>query len=322
MNKKGFTLIELLIVSLMTGIVLSAVYVTYTRLYSGAKQLSKITESNIENIMSSEMIRIDIGSAGLGLGKYEETSDGDFLYPVGWDNETKALQIFTTYDRAEPRSYGWIMLKCEEQGTECELVDSSDTRESTHFSGLKAIDSLTGRLINFTEDTVSASDYRYAIGYPYDSAAEEQFRTISYYMADTCDNNTRVSSRCAPGTSLICRGNVAMVDCAAGFAVYGGYEENQEIIYDTLENIIDDDPKNLLTLRRLVLHILVQEGQFDRGYNFGDDVITKNLDFDIEGDPMDQITFDIPPDGRKYRWNILTIDARTVNIGDKYESQQ
>jgi len=63
----GFTLIELLVVILLIGFVLMATSNTFVGLLSGYKQQGKITETNIAGIISLEMLRRDIKSAGYGL---------------------------------------------------------------------------------------------------------------------------------------------------------------------------------------------------------------------------------------------------------------
>lgn len=322
MIKKGFSLIELLVVLVIAGVLVTALYTTYINLYSGTKQLSKISESNIENIISSEIVRVDLSNAGFGLARDEETAAGDTLYPVDWDNGT--LGLFTTYDRLEPRTHGWVLLKCEEEGTDCEIDNDSDRREANHFGGLKVIDTGTNRIIDHDINSVSTLDFRYAVGYPYDAASAEKFRTITYRMAEDCndDGTPDRSARCNPNTAVLCRGTVPVVDCVGGWAVYAGYDDGGDIVYDTLANVIADSPDNLFSLRRLVVYVLVQEGQFDSKFNFGDDEMVKNLDFDAENNALDQLSFPIPANGRNYRWNIMTIDTKTYNIGDKYEAQQ
>ncbi|QAR32071.1 prepilin-type N-terminal cleavage/methylation domain-containing protein [Geovibrio thiophilus] len=321
MRKKGFSLIELLVVLVIAGVLVTALYTTYISLYSGSKQLSKVAESNIENIISSEIIRVDLSNAGFGLARGEETAAGDTLYPVGWDDGT--LQIFTTYDRLEPRTHGWVLLKCEEEGVSCETDNDSDRREAVHFNGLKVIDTGTNRIIEHDLNSVTTLDFRYAVGYPYDTGAAEKFREINYRIADDCDDdgNADISDRCSPNTSVLCRGTVPVADCVGGWAVYAGYDDGGEIVYDTLANVITDDPDNLFNLRRLVLYVLVQEGQFDRNFNFGADEMVKELDFDAEDNALDQLSMPLPDESRNYRWNIMTIDTKTYNIGDKYDNE-
>lgn len=318
MTRKGFSMVEILIVFAMTGIVLSAVYMTYSKLFTGAKQLSKISESNIENIMSGEIVRIDLSCAGIGLGAGELKKDGTTLYPVWW--EDGALQIFSTYDRMEPKSYGWVLMRCSEASSLC-AVSTPDERNPNHFSGIKAIDSLTNKVLDYSLTTGSTSDNKYAIGYPYDPSLDEKFRVLEYFISDDCDKDgySDKSDRCAPGTSVLCRGKNPVVDCVGGFKVFAGYEYGNEIYYNALEKVIDENPNHLFKLRRLVIHLLVQEGQFDKQFRFGTAAMAKELDFELEDNISTHIEFDIPEKGQNFRWNILTIDSKTFNVGDKYD---
>ncbi|MGE4497209.1 MAG: PilW family protein [Deferribacterales bacterium] len=323
--KKGFSLIELLVVMVISGVLITALYATYINLYSGSKTQSKITESIVEGMINSEILRTDLVNTGFGLADEEKvTGTTDDLYPIGWDNGT--FSIRTTYDRLDPRTHGWALLKCESDNASnitCEADNSSGGLGSNPYGGLKVISSLNNREISYSEGSVTAADYYYAMGYPYDPAAADKYITISYRLADDCngDGTPDRSARCSPNTSVLCRNSLPLVDCAAGWRVFAGYEDGGSIVYDTVDNITAaGDEDSFFSLRRLIVYVLVQEGQFDRNFNFGADNMTKDLDFDAEDNLLDRVIFPLPADGRNYRWNIMTIDARTYNIGKKYEN--
>lgn len=323
--KKGFSIIELLVVMVISGVMITALYSTYMNLYSGSKTQSKIAESMIEGIINSEIIRTDLVNIGLGLAKDEKvTGTSDDLYPINWDADNRTLFIHTTYDRLNPKTHGWALFKCESDNASnitCEKDNEQSGLSADSFTSLKMISSLNNKEIDYDEGTVTAADYYYAVGYPYDAAAADKYITVTYRLDDDCngDGTPDRGARCNANTSVLCRNNVALVDCAGGFEIYAGYEEGGNIVYDNLTSIVNDDRSHFFKLRRLIVYVLVQEGQFDRKFNFGADEMVKELGFDAEDSLLDQISFPIPEDGRNYRWNIMTIDARTYNIGKKYD---
>jgi prepilin-type N-terminal cleavage/methylation domain-containing protein len=66
-HEKGYSFVELLIVMLIIGFVLAGGSDMIVSLLRGYKQQSKISETNIEGIISLELLRRDIESAGYGL---------------------------------------------------------------------------------------------------------------------------------------------------------------------------------------------------------------------------------------------------------------
>jgi prepilin-type N-terminal cleavage/methylation domain-containing protein len=66
-REAGFTLIELLITLLLMGLVMTAATDMFVGMMRSYKQQGKVTETNVEGIISLEMLRRDIESAGYGL---------------------------------------------------------------------------------------------------------------------------------------------------------------------------------------------------------------------------------------------------------------
>jgi prepilin-type N-terminal cleavage/methylation domain-containing protein len=315
--RRGFSLVELIFVMAVSGILTVAIYTAYIKLYSGAKQQSKIAESSVESYIGTEILRTDLVNMGLGIAANEVvTGTSNKLYPVGWDNSQEALSIYTTYDRLDPMTHGWRLLKCNNSQI-CEYDDATTGLGTERYAGLKVISSLNNALISPSIGNVSSADFFYAVGYPYDTSKPDKYRTITYRLATDCDADGKsdVAIRCATGTKTLCRNNVPMVDCVAGWKVYGGYQDSEGVTYNTMANISSlNSGANLAKIRRLAAYLLVQEGQYDKEFKFNSDVIKKDLDFDIANDPLDEVQFNIPAGSQNYRWNLLNIDVRTYNV--------
>ncbi len=84
-REAGFSLIELLISMVIMGFVLAATSDMFVGLLRGYKQQSKITETNIEGIISLEMLRRDIESAGYGLPWTVSASYDEAVNPTADD---------------------------------------------------------------------------------------------------------------------------------------------------------------------------------------------------------------------------------------------
>jgi hypothetical protein len=248
---------------------------------------------------------------GLGMAELETDSSGHTVYPVKFDNGT--LSIYTTYNRLDARTHGWVLMKCEDGTPDvCEIDPDDDHRDSDHFDGIKAISSINNQLFNYNMGNVTATDVFYAVGYPYDDTAAEKFVKIDYRLDTDCDGdgNSDLAARCAEGTNVLCRGSVPLLDCVADMQSFGGYDYSGDIVYKPLADISDNDT---FSMKRVVLYALVQEGQMDKGFNYGADNMTIPASFDLK-DEDDEVTLNLPAGGRNYRWNVLTVDIKTYNV--------
>ena len=310
-NNKGLTLIELLITVFITGIAMAAVYTTYINLYSGYKKETKITETQLETLISTEILRTDLQTAGFGIADNETDSGGADIYPYVWDNVAGTFTIYTTYERSDPKTHGWALLACEDNSTShtCEMRE--DYRNVDNYTGLKVISAATNNELDNVTMGSPGSDDLYALGFPYDSSAAEKFKTIQYRLDTDCDGdgNADVGERCDAGVQALCRNGSVVVDCVSNISSYFGYESGGSIVYT--DNIAASD---IMDTKRIVLYLLVQEGQIDNDYNFGLDNVTFTRDFSISGSNTETMQLIGSSSKHKYRWRVHTVEARTVNI--------
>ncbi|WP_022851354.1 PilW family protein [Limisalsivibrio acetivorans] len=311
---KGFSLVELLVVLGISGILITALYTTYIKLYSGYKQGTKIVESQVEGIINSEIIRTDIQNAGFGIGDGEtKTGTTNPLYPIEWDGTN--LTIYSTYNRLDNKTHGYALLKCIDNVTNdiCEI--ESDKRDPAHYDGLKVISTINDNEISYVLGTVTSPDF-YALGFPYDDSGvnPDKYVAIPYFLSKDCngDDVSDLAARCNPNTDVLCRGTVPLVDCVADVRAFAGYIDNAtgDIIYDEFSNIGNSD---LNDVHRFMLYVLVQEGQRDNDFDFGRDTMVGQFNF--SGDNIsDSVSLDLPDGGENYRWNIINVDVKTLNI--------
>jgi len=106
MNKRGFTLVELIVTLFIITVVMGAVYFTYIKLLKGFKNESSKVETQIEKLVGTELIRLDLEHIGYGIAK-DETS-----LIINWDLNNKTLTLRSTINNTRQETLGWFYIDC------------------------------------------------------------------------------------------------------------------------------------------------------------------------------------------------------------------
>jgi len=312
LDNKGLTLVELLVSISIIMIMMSGVYVTYTSLFKGFKRESKIAQSLIDSTINIEIIRTDLINAGFGIATNETYyGTSNKVYPLAYNNATKVLDIYTTYNRRDHKTHGWVLLECEDDTTvhKCQILE--DHRNVDNYTSLKVISAINHEVIDNVSFSTPTTNLMYAIGVPYDSSQTEKFVQVEYKLATDCDGdgNSDVPSRCHPDTKVLCRDTAPVVDCVFDWDVFFGYESSGSIVYTN-----DPSATNTLSMKRVVIYLFFHEGEKDSKFNFGATTYGYTRDFSIAGSTLGTFTLPTANSPEQYRWKMMSIDAKTVNI--------
>ncbi|UCG78221.1 MAG: prepilin-type N-terminal cleavage/methylation domain-containing protein [Nitrospirota bacterium] len=113
-NERGFTLIELMVALVVFLFAISAATTTFLPLVNQYKQQSKVSESQIEEVIGIELLRIDVENAGYGLPWTIYDVGGDSNYNNDWGSinypETDDAQLYNAYDDGPNSSPRGIVL--------------------------------------------------------------------------------------------------------------------------------------------------------------------------------------------------------------------
>lgn len=323
MKKKGMSLIELLVTIAIFTVVMAAVYTTFINLLRGYKQESKIIESQVAELLNTEIIRVDLLNMGLGVADDEVKVDGTTpVYPATYDDTSiKTITINSTYDRNDPKTQGWLLLKCEGSAGSytCDVAKTSDDNaysdwSANYYSGIKVMDTNASYMGEFGDEVTYDNTYTfgdtmfYAMGYPYDSTKTEKFNSVVYTLGTTCGTIT-LPSNCHPSTKMLCRGNDVVAECISDIKFYFGYESGGNIVYT--KALSGDEHR---AVKRAVLYGVVQQGIKDKDYSFEGSAVTFDRDFEVAGSYAESINIPTTNNAGNYRWHLFSVDVKSVNI--------
>ena len=239
----GFTLIELLVVILLIGFVLAATSNTFVGLLSGYKQQSKITETNIAGIISLEMLRRDIKSAGYGLpwgpipmpayleatnSTADDYNDSDPATPnpprailSGLNADGSAYLVLKGMNLAQNAACTkWVLLPPD--SLPLEWFSSTPTHDNFSDDEMVVLISPGSNDANFRTlvDTGPYSAIR-TQSVPYETRIiygvdnddlQMPFNRADYYLNTT--GSVDIPGRCAPGTGVLVKSTIKQSDGA------------------------------------------------------------------------------------------------------------
>ncbi|WP_456438071.1 hypothetical protein [Desulfurobacterium sp.] len=310
--RKALTLLELLVAVFAATMVMSAVYVVYTRLLGTYTQESSYQSSDIKRVLGLEILRQDIENAGLGVGKNETA------IPVEWNMTKNELVLRTLYDILDQKTSGWQIVDCS-SGSAKVLVDRFSPElhvgqavylsiNGTIASGLSSYLTCPGNgtYIVYPAFTVSAP-----------SACSSQYcRGIIYQIL-----NVDVPDYCAAGTGELIREvkgtsqQDPILDCVADFDVRFDWDLNGDGIIEQNERYLPvsaignfsaaDERKRL---KLVTVFIVVQQGRRDVKYKFTNQLRDAGIDFTA------RIRARIGKNWQQYRWKLIKFSVKPMNL--------
>ena len=332
-NKKGFTIAELLVTIFIIGVVLGAAYFTYIKLLKGFKSESSKIETQIENLVGLEILRLDLEHIGYGIPNNETSKI------IDWNGSNLILR--STLNNTDSITRGYLLAKCV-AGT---LEVTYDGRENTSATYVSVIDADTKNFfakgeiqtsgsiqtIGLNGKKVSCTLDKVYIAYPVrqnvyngtangctDSLCEE----ISYTLSQA-----NLINRCNVNTSNLIRkvgpsatSGEPVLNCVADFKVTFDLDTNGDGVIGTSEAdqtslpSTNGDIRN--QLKAINIYILVQEGRYDPNFTYNQAVncsATPGKCININnGNNIQELQ--LPAGYEHYRWKLLMIKVKPMDL--------
>jgi type IV pilus assembly protein PilW len=319
-NRHGFTLIELMITMTIMIIIIGLSGPVYQTILSSVKGNNIESEVYQDFVNNTDLIRLDIEHAGLGIAR-DETS-----LPIEWDEATKALQLRSVLNNTNQTTMGWALLDCTIAN---QTIPSSGTcTGAPYVVNQKKTPCLQSMVLlnsskNFAK-LVTPADLKCpaATGlfaaYPYDSTANDQCATgfcsrITYRLSAV--NGTPASkTACAAGTYNLLRevgtngvGGDTIMDCVADFRVRFDIDNDNNGVLDSKKastlpaaastGALMDQVKNFEII------FLVQVGQRDDKLNSNPNTLVSGVTLSLAG-----VT-----NATNYRWKVIKINGNPMS---------
>jgi len=306
-KRQGITLLELLVAMVITLIVLSAAYFTYINLLKGFKGETVSIGTQMERLIGLEILRLDVEHAGYGIST-DETSP-----IIAWSGSSRTLTVRSTVNSANENTIGWALIDCSGAGSAPSKIsgDTLSNNQTVVFLTLSK---------SFKSNGLygQCPDSGKFLVFPYDSSVSNgcsqqycnsiAFRLSSSQNLKTCNPNTRNLLR------VVGNGNgMPVLNCVADFQVRFDYDSNGDGKIDNSERNLNlssftgtncSGTNDCLrkNLKRVSVYILVQEGKFDRSYSF------------TGSTSVDNVTLSLPQDYTHYRWKVVKLSVKPMNL--------
>jgi type IV pilus assembly protein PilW len=312
-NYKGFSLVEMLMVVAMFGLVLAGVYKLFNDFYKSSKIESKNVETEIEEVLTSNLLEVDIIHAGIGL------ADDLNNKPIEWDGSK--LTIRSVFNATNNKTDGWILVDCDNGSWT--LLASKGNVSAGNFVFLNIVEKKF--VANGTFGVCPANEIM--IGFPYYSGVASGCSTqfcnkITYSLSSTqpikyCSRGTRNLLR-KVGTSS---SGTHIFDCVADFYVNFDYDsDNNSYISANERNVSIPSGDNATVIKKNLkgvnILLLLQEGKKDLDFRFRGTVVNGYFLFSDKDNngacDAGDICFQLPDDYTHYRWKpvILKINPK------------
>ncbi|MDQ7038293.1 MAG: prepilin-type N-terminal cleavage/methylation domain-containing protein [Aquificota bacterium] len=332
--RRGFTLIEILVAVLIVSLILGAAYITYITVIRGFGRETRSAETQIEVAAGLELMRLDIEHAGYGIG--EDQPD----LPLEFDPATNTLTVRSVLnntrlirDTVTGDPIHWSLVECQGPGLIPVVKAGDDITNIPSNTGLVFLGAASRIHVGTTADGTCPGAGVF-VAMPYDTGVAngctDQFcNIIRYFLSGTqnlttCNPNTRNLLRAvgnSPGNPLI--------NCVADVRFTFDVDRDGDGVVDVRDgdfSSLDVNGDTAVTaeevrghLKTVNVYILLQEGGFDRDYNFrnfrtcsvvptdprfsGDCVVTET-----------GVELNLPLDFRNYRWKVLKLSVIAMNL--------
>lgn len=340
--RRGFTLVEFLVAILIVSTILGAAYVTYITILAGFRRETASMETQIETAVGVEIIRLDLEHAGYGIG--EDQPD----LPVEWNNVNNSLIIRSVLnntrlirDTVSDLPVQWSLVECSGAGI-TPVIRAGDRLENLPTgTGLVFLGASSRTYIGETTDGSCPSSGVF-VAIPYDTSVTNgctfQFcNEIAYRLSDTqnlenCNPNTRNLLRAVGGST-----GAPLINCVADVEFTFDIDRDGNGTVDVKEgNFLDLDPATTLDLdlnddgivsadeirnglRAVNIYMLVQDGSLDRKFRFTNYTSCSSTpsDMRLSGQCVvsaSGIELNLPKDFANYRWKVIKLSVKPMNL--------
>ena len=333
-KEKGLSIVELIITIFIVLLVLSGAYFTYTNLLKGFKKETISIETEMEKLVGSEILRLDIEHAGYGVGMNET------LFPLEWYNESnienRKLLIRSTLNNTNNKTFGWMLFRCPDGKTPLKDVIVIDNRFDKTNNDIVLINDKKEADITSTDWDLSKRCPKEGvfIGFPIDrdlvnSLGRFDCRNQICHIIEYTLTSYNIPADCNPYTKKLLRNRKPVLDCVADFKIkyWLDTDLNGKIDIESTESFKDSNEDGALDssglfadinsdgvitsdelrkqLKLITIYLLVQEGKYDPEFTF---------DNSLGYLEIDNIKLKLPKDYEHYRWKVLKITIKPINL--------
>jgi len=311
----GVTLIELLVTLFIFSLLISAVYLTFTSLYSDSRVELKKSESEIEQELTIKYIENDLVHIAYGINIYEtkEIISCDNCDSV--PDANKGFRLLSLYNFANIISFNWCLYNYNKDSDKCLNGLTPNGSDSFMFllDNRIAYDNKTTKWID------RPTDNKTYIGVMVDdtltNGCSSQFCYNVYYIL----TKSNIPQKCNPNTFGLTRalnstgtGGIRILDCVADFTLRFDYDTNSNNIIENSEkelsydNISHNFAEQFGKIKNISLYLLLQEGSYDRNFTLNQACSEKLCDGNV--------CLNLPTDCEHYRWKITKISAKPMEL--------
>ncbi len=341
-GEKGLSLVELIITMFIVLLVLSGAYFTYTNLLKGFKQETISVETEMEKLVGTELIRLDLEHAGYGIGidepylpiEWHESTSGNYTDYI----KSKKLVIRATLNNTNKKTYGWILFKCSDK---TDILNDSivvDNRLDKNNQSIVILDdrkkiASTSTDLRLTDTCPNKGVF---LGFPIDREYVNRTGTFDcrYQICHAVRYTFSLSNPlkdCNPNTRNLLREGKPILDCVADMKIQYWLDTDQDgridkpgsspIILDnnfqldiTKNNdFVDLNGDGKITsqevrkqIKLISVYILLQEGKKDPAFTF-------NAPSGYV-ETQDNVKLKLPPEFKHYKWKVIKITVRPLNL--------
>lgn len=341
--RRGATLVELLITIVISLVVLSAVYLTYIKLFKGFKTgtVSQITE--LQKAAGSEIVRLDVEHAGFGIAYM----DKDHYRPIEWSSANRTLTIRSTLNLTSQPTVGWALVNCNSgTGTISHSEILSGSKPYVVFLTLdkKFVANSNSKFVPDSAGNIACPSYNgYLLVFPYSDNATgtgccvEDNSTTACSTYQECNkityrlSKTQNLSYCNPSTKNLLRAvgksnGTPIINCVNDFNVRFTFDINNDGQIEPNErdaNIgnlsvysAEDIGKRLKEVHIFALH---QVGKYNPDYKFTNYKMVNGTAYvEVPLENGDTLNLKLPNKFKHYKWEVLnmSVEPMDINLGE------
>ncbi len=333
-GEKGLSIVELIITMFIVFLVLTGAYFTYTNLLKGFKKETISIETEMEKLVGSEILRLDIEHAGYGIGLDEP------LFPIEWADDTnlknKALILRATLNNTNSKTFGWMLFKCPDRSSTLEESMIVDNRLDKTNKALVLLNDKRRIASTSTDLKLDSNcpEEGVFVGFPIDRELVNRTgkfdcrNQICHAVKYTLSIGNSLTD-CNPYTKNLLRNGKPVLDCVADMKVKYWLDTdldgkintesttsfkdlNEDGILDDIGRFFDVNSDGNITsdelrkeLKLITVYLLIQEGKYDPEFTF------ENSTGYVE---VDGVKLKLPADYQHYRWKVLKITVKPINL--------
>lgn len=315
-NQKGFTLVEILITMVLVSAIIGMAYYAYNRLATGITTESSSIQGAMDKIIGLELLRLDIEHAGFGISKEESCSPVRWIAALNSSDQCdpdieKGLILRSTLNNSNQKTLGWILVDCKQDESWLNHIIVDERKQPTNnvvFLDYRKHFAFSG---NVTSKCPLDAHY---IGYPVDTSVSSGCNVQTCTRIAYVLSSSQSLAQCAQGTRNLLRKvggelGAPILNCVADWELRFGLDTDNDGAVDSvvLGTDLPSSPEEIRNqLKYISFYALVQEGNFDSTYDYGNNVT-------VDNDVVLTFPSDCPT-CPNYHWKVIKKTIRLMDL--------